>query len=85
MSDPKAAVETIHRQHAERARTLSELLTKLVLKRKGQLPKTFEELMTDYDIVKRAHEHVGACQAMNEVRVSLFPDEVPPAAPPTGA
>ena len=79
MIDPKETFDDIHRQHSERARTLSELLAKLILKRKGQLPRTFEELMTDYDIVKRCHEHVGACQSMNEARIALWPDKAPEA------
>lgn len=83
MSDPKAAADVIHKQHADRARMLSELLTKLVLKRRGQLPKSFDELMQDYDIVKRAHEHVGACQAMNELRVAIWPEEPPVETPPS--
>jgi hypothetical protein len=80
MSDP-AHLEGVYRQHSERARTLSELVSKLVLRRRGQLPKSFDELMQDYDIIRRCHEHVGSCQAMNELRAAAWPDQPVPPAP----
>jgi len=69
------AVDAVDRQHRERARTLSELVTKLLMRRKGVLPKTFDEYTQDLDIIKRAAEHVGACQAMNEIRILINPDK----------
>lgn len=76
--------DKIDKEHRARARTLSEFAAKLIMKRKGQLPRNFDEWCQDMDIIKRAHEHVGACNAMNEIKTALFPSpEVPPAAAPT--
>jgi hypothetical protein len=78
------AVEHVDVQHRNRARSLSELVNKLLLKRRGSLPKNFEEWSQDFDVIKRTAEHVGACQAMNEMRLAVDPDsklEEPPAMP----
>jgi hypothetical protein len=76
--DMKAWTEKIDGEHRGRARTLSELVAKLLLKRKGQMPKNFEELLQDFDIVKRQAEHEGACKAMNEMKAALWPSEPKP-------
>lgn len=72
--DPKAMLERIEAEHRGRARTLSELANKLISKRKGQLPKTFEEWLQDIDTIKRVSEHVGASQAVNEMRIIFAPE-----------
>ena len=77
----KALMDRIDREHRERARTLSEFVNKLLVKRKGGLPKSYDELLGDFDVVKRAAEHIGSCQAINEVRIALWPDEKLPELP----
>lgn len=80
------AVEHVDGQHRARARTLSDLEVKLISKRKGQLPKTFDEWCQDMDIVKRVANHVGACQGMNEMRLAVDPEaKVEPPPGPTQA
>jgi len=77
-------VSTIDKQYRERARTMSELVNKLIVRRRGVLPRNYEEWLQDVDIIKRAAEKVGACQALNEVKISLWPPDPQPtaAAPP---
>lgn len=80
-------VAQIDEQHRGRARTLSEFEAKLLLKRRGALPKNFEEWSQDMDIIKRAALHIGACQGLNEVKAVLWPEpapegSVPPLSPP---
>jgi hypothetical protein len=45
------------------------------------LPKNLDEYLQDLDLATRTAEHVGACKAMNEMRVALWPDQ-PVEAPP---
>lgn len=78
VADPaKALIDRIDAEHRGRGRTLSELANKLIVQRKKTLSGIqFEQWLQDMDIMKRCAEHVGACQALTEVRAALLP-EVP--------
>ena len=78
-------IQKIDAEYRTRARTLSELVAKLLRKRRGALPRSFDEWSGDLDIVKRCAEAVGACNAMNEIKTALYPsgpEATPPAAAP---
>jgi len=68
----------VDKQHRERARTLSELCNKLLQKRRAKMPVNYDEYLQDMDVIKRASEHIGACVAMNEMRLVVWPEDVQP-------
>lgn len=83
--EPSSAVNQVDGEHRQRARSLSELYNKMLSKRRiSGPPKSLDEYLQDLDLATRTAEHVGACKAMNEMRVALWPDkpvEAPPATP----
>jgi len=61
-------------QHHDRGRTLSELANRLIVERKRTMPAAvFDQWLKDMEIFKRCAEHVGACQAVNEIKIALLP------------